>query len=236
MTLSDIKFKYLGKIQNIDSRMERYGSIIQDYDKQIKRAENEEKQNIDSVLKAKSNYEKRIENMSSIKAHYQEFVDTSDELMQYINKDGYSLLKLKYEQLMDKNQSLTDNNEELNILLGNKENDLERYKTANENNKRKLIKLKKDYEKRMDEIKTLKERIKAKDEAYSSLRDRENEKMKKLKAKGVKTKTVTKTIFKDGKSQIRKLSAENQQLQDTNDFLEGKCQRLEEYCNELLNR
>ena len=225
MSLSDIKFKYLDKIQTIDNRIERYNSIIEDYDKRIKRAEKEEKQNISSVLKAKSDYVKRIENLSLIKADYQEFVDTSDKLIQNINKDGYSLLNLKYEQLMDKNQSLIDDNEELKTLLDNKENDLKRYKTANENNKRKLMKLKKDYEKRMGEINNYKSRIIAKDSAYSSLRDKKSQ----------------------GKTEIRKLSIKNKQLQSTNEFLESRnevlerrVQELEDYCNYqkdlLLNR
>ena len=227
MSLSDIKFKYIGKIQNIDDRIQKYGDFVRDYDEKIKTAKEKEIENISSISNLKSNYEKKIVNMKKVREYYQEFVDTSDYLMQNINSKEMPLLKSKCEQLESENHSLSDKINELEILLDDTKVSLEKYKKSNENNKSKLFNLKNDYNKRMEEIKEYKLRMKAKDEAYSSLRDRKRKE---------KIKTATKYVEKSANKRIRKLSAENQMLKDTNDFLERKNQELQDYCNDLLNR
>ncbi len=227
VSLSDIKFKYIGKIQNIDDRIQKYGDFVRDYDEKIKTAKEKEIENISSISNLKSNYEKKIVNMKKVREYYQEFVDTSDYLMQNINSKEMPLLKSKCEQLESENHSLSDKINELEILLDDTKVSLEKYKKSNENNKSKLFNLKNDYNKRMEEIKEYKLRMKAKDEAYSSLRDRKRKE---------KIKTATKYVEKSANKRIRKLSAENQMLKDTNDFLERKNQELQDYCNDLLNR
>ena len=200
MTLSDIKFKYLDKIQNVDNRIDKYQSIILNYNKTIEKAENEETQNISSVLHAKSDYEKRIENMYTVKEYYQEFVKTADYLMQNLNKEKSLQLILKNEQLSEENEMLKKEKKRLEVLLDEAKRDVE------------IQKMLKEYE----------------EDKFKALKETGNQNMKKVKDEN----NSLKKLKKDNK----KLSAEIQMLLDTNDFLKRKCQNLEEYCNDLLNR
>lgn len=234
--LSDIKFNYLDKIENIDNRIVKYQGIVEDYDKIIMRAEKEDNPNISSVLKSKANYEKKIENMCFVKEYYQEFVDTSDYLMNHLNDSESSQLIVKNDELSNENHLLLERNKELEQVIDEKNYELSRLKHKTLSYEEKIKKRNekiKDYKIKLDEAKG---RLKAKDEAYSSLRDR-------LSEEKTKTKTVMKTVKIENKKEIKqlasenkRLSVENRQLKDDNRRFECKCQRLEEYCTDLLNR
>ena len=99
MSLGDIKFLYQEKIDKLNTRINKYYEIISNYDNTIKKAEKEETPNISAVIQSKIDYEHKIHNMKITKKYYQEFVDTSDYLMQFINKDKTYLLIKKNEDL-----------------------------------------------------------------------------------------------------------------------------------------
>jgi len=233
MSLSDIKFNYQEKIDNLNNRMEKYEDIIKSYDKKIRKAEKEENPNVSSLIRAKGQYEHKIENMGIVKQYYQEFVDTSDYLMNHLNDNESSQLIIKNGMLVDENELLLGKNKELEQVIDDKNVELSRLKHKNISYEEKIKRknnLINDYKNKLNEAK---DRIKAKDEAYSSLRDRKTKE---------KTKTV-KTIKKEDTQKVRKLNAENRMLKDSNDFLESKnemlerkIQQLEDYCNHLLNR
>lgn len=99
MSLGEIKYCYQEKIDNLNTRINRYNEIITDYENKINRAEKEENPNISSVIKSKMGYEHKIRNMECVKEYYQEFVDTSDYLMQFLNENETHLLLRKNEDL-----------------------------------------------------------------------------------------------------------------------------------------
>ena len=207
MTLSDIKFKYEEKIQNLDSRIERYQSIINDYDNTLQKAEKEENPNISSVLTSKKEYEHKIKNMLRVREYYQEFVDSADYLMQNLNNETQFKLISQNEVLRNRVEFLEQENDELREFLEEKNMELKRKGIQVDISKKKLRKLRENNRIVLNNVK----------EENKSLKEG-NKIVKKLK--------------KD----IKKLSDENTMLLDTNDFLERKCEKLEDYCNNLLNR
>ena len=222
MTLSDIKFNYQEKIDNVNARIRRYQEIICDYNGKIKRAEQEDNPNISSVVKSKEQYEHKIQNMECVKAHYQEFVDTADYLLQNLNKNSNTLSNLKYEQLEKRNTELYD---ELDIL-----------ETKNYEQKNEFEKMELKYE---DKIEELKIKLETKDDIIK----RKKIQIKQLRNKSVKDTPNSSKTKKGLLFENKKLVNEIVSLKDTNDFLETKnemlgrkVEQLEDYCNHLLNR
>jgi len=211
MTLADIKFNYQEKIDKVNIRINKYNEIIEKYTIKIKEAEKEENPNISSVIKAKKQYEHKIENMKTVKSYYQEFVDTSDYLLQNLNNEEQFLL-------IAKNNQLEKENEDLLIKIKNLERLLEDEQEISKN-KGILFDLEKI------KVKQLREKHSAK---MDNLRITHSEKEKHQREKI--------NSLKKYKHQVKKLTEENKMLNDTNEFLEKRIKRLEDYCNDLLSR
>ena len=215
MSLSDIKFKYQSKIDNIHIRRNKYYEIIQDYTKQIKKAEKEENPNINSVISAKEQYESKLKNMAIVEKVYQEFVDTADYLMQNLNdKESFQLI-LKNEQLEEQNQLLLDENKRLESIIEDNKEEL------------KLEKIKHDLDKSK-----LKESRQNRKDTIERITTKTNDKLLKLEKNNSSLKKDSKTLKKENK----KLLIENQTLKDENEYLDNKVKTLEDYCNHLLSR
>lgn len=208
MSLSDIKFDYLDKIENINKRIDRYSEIIDDYDDIITVAKNEENPNISSVLNSKSSYEKKIKHLINVKEYYQEFVETSDYLLQNLNKEQTHLLISQNQELLRSNDNLKKDMQYLEQLLSDKEEDLKNLKIRNDLDKIKIKDLRKKYNDKINSI-TIKNAA-----SLKKLRD-ENKSLKKLK--------------KD----VRRLSAQLQMEIDTKDFLESENVKLNEKISNL---
>lgn len=224
MTLSAIKFNYQDKIDNINARIGRYQEIIGDYNVRIKRAEKEDNPNISSVIKSREQYEHKIQNMECVKEYYQEFIDTADYLLQNLNNHSVVMSNLKYEQLEQRNNGL---HEEINILetkIYEQENELKKLEIDNETNK--------------DIIKRQKIQIREqnRNQKMIKLLEEENEFLKSQLKKSNKNSSNVKKVKREWYSERKKLMDENITLKDTNEYLERKCQQLEDYCNHLLNR
>lgn len=212
MTLSDIKFTYEDKINNLNNRMEKYEDIIKSYNKKIRRAEKEENPNVSSLIKARGQYEHKIENMGVVKEYYQEFVDTADYLLQNLNSNDVVLANMQYEHLERKNVKLHKEIEEL-------ENRISIYEINNE-------KMKQKYEKKIG-------RLEISVESRDDIIKRKKAQIKNLRKDSIKKDSVS---YKKMEKELIKLYDENTYLKNVNEVLRKKNKRLVDYCNHLLNR
>ena len=214
MSLSDIKFKYLDKIDNVNARISRYEEIIQGYSSRIEQAEKEENPNISSMIKAREQYEHKIENMLCVIDFYKEFVETADYLMQNLNNHSTVISNLKYEDLQKRNDQLQDEVEVLENRLYSLNVELDKLKISDELDKTRI-------KKQRNEIRELKESKKM----IKVLED-ENEFLKQQLKKSNKESANAKKVKRDWYLERKKLMGENITLKDTNDYLERRTQQL----------
>ena len=228
MSLSDIKYIYQDKIDNVDARIDRYNGIIQNYDIKIKRAENEETPNISSVLKAKADYEHKIKNMECVREYYQEFVDTADYLMQFINNNNSHLLIREKEDLQNQLDdlqkkydylvaSIEGNSNQINSLTGK----LARLTSSNNSLKANVKYYKERYLEAI-QLETVVEELECKISDLKLFNDVATKKNKNLLK-------INKRLHK----QLDEDSIEEEKLIQQ---LRQRNQQLEDYCNHLLSR
>lgn len=223
MSLGDIKFLYQEKIDKLNTRINRYCEIISDYDDAIKRAEKEEVPNISAVVQSKLDYEHKIRNMKTTKKYYQEFVDTSDYLMQFINKDKTYLLIRENEDLQSQ---LIDLQNKYDYFINAMDKDSDNISSLYG----KISRLSSHNTYLESMIAYYKRRCEDVDEMAETIVD--------LKTQVHDLKTLNDTAVSKNKKLIKtvkRLNKDNESLQ-TIQRLENRVQQLEDYCNHLLSR
>lgn len=219
MYLSEIKFEYQEKIDNINHRIDTYEQIIKKYEVKIKKAQKEEKPRISSVNKAKEDYTRKIKRMVIIRKYYQEFVDTADYLLQHLNNNKNSLLFMKIEQLKKQNKQLVDEIDTTKKLLDDHKDQVEKLMRTNDKNTDSILK---------KDIKIKKQQKKI---------DEQNNIIVTQKVKGISLRDRNKLNSKIDclKDEKKNLERKIQSLQEDNNDLQRKNIMLEEYCNTLLS-
>ena len=142
MSLSDIKFHYQDKINNINLRIEKYEDIIEKYTIRIEKAEKEEETNLSSIVKSKQQYEQKIKNLLIIKKYCQEFVENADYLLQNLNGNEVVLSNLKHEELEEANENLYKEICELEEKIRERDTKIKMINAKNEVNKDRIKKQK----------------------------------------------------------------------------------------------
>lgn len=113
--LGDILFKYREKLDRLNSRIDRYNLIVEDYNKKICTAK-EKQVDYTSLSNSKSLYEKKIKYMNIVKKEYLDFIETSQFLLDSINSKPGLLEQSKFESLERRCEELQKENDELRFL------------------------------------------------------------------------------------------------------------------------
>lgn len=242
MTLSDVKFYYEDKVQNINMRIEQYKDFIKDYKERIKIAQ-EKEVDYSSLTKMKNQYEKKIKNMKIVRTYYQEFIDTADYLMQSINTNDALIWKMKYDNVVKEYNNLKSYYSTIekdvedydiktqglilqsNRLKGEDKRNKYTIRALNAENKRLKEKIKK-YQ--IEDVDALKDEI----EVLKAERKNAYHYIKKTEDKAIMLKKKKKALDKKEKD----LNLSHKKLLEEYHALEAKYKRIEDYCNVLLSR